>query len=155
MLFDKKENLGLYKGISRDLDLALDYLSRSEFDDLDDQWKYIDKKNVFLKQNDIVTTCPDPSEYRYEYHKKHMDIHYLLSGSETIVLADLQKLRKEERFDDEADFGFASGDSLGSITMRPGDFMVCFPNDAHRPWIGDGATIRKILVKVAIEQYNR
>jgi biofilm protein TabA len=150
LIFDKKENLSLYKGISENLDDALDYLMKSEFEGLEDKWKYVYGQRVFLKQTDIVTIHPDPAKYRYEYHKKHIDIHYLLYGLETIFLADLEKLKKEEQFDAKEDFGFATGDFLGSITLSPGDFMVCFPNDAHRPWIGDGDTIRKILIKVAI-----
>jgi biofilm protein TabA len=150
MIFDQKKNLCLYKGLTPNLDDALDFLMKAECHRLRDGWQEVYGKLVYMQVSDIVTISPEPAEYRYEYHKKHIDIHMLLSGAETIVLADLTGLEKEAQFNDETDFGFATGSFWGSVSLRPDDFLICFPNDAHRPWIGNGERIRKILMKIAI-----
>ena len=50
-------------------------------------------------------------------------------------------------FDVEKDIRFYDDEPQCYYTLRPGQFTILLPEDAHAPMVGEGA-IRKIIVKV-------
>ena len=53
-------------------------------------------------------------------------------------------------FDADRDLGFFTDPPQTLITVRPGQFAVFFPADAHAPMIGEG-TMHKVIVKIAVD----
>ena len=84
---------------------------------------------------------------KIEAHKKYIDIQFVLSGKEYFGVADLSTQEMYEDKFDEKDVAFYHGD-VDLLTLRDGDFVIVFPEDAHRPQQGDGSRIEKIVVKV-------
>lgn len=89
----------------------------------------------------------DGSEKSFEAHKKYIDIHYCISGSEGIGYADVSSLKPTTEYDEENDYFLLSGD-YQKVVLREGDFCIVFPEDAHIPMMS-GFTNEKLLKAVA------
>jgi len=86
---------------------------------------------------------------KIEAHKKYIDIQFVLKGKELFGVADLAtQTMYEDRFE-EKDVAFYKGD-VDLLTLTDGDFVIVFPEDAHRPQQGDGSHVEKIVVKVPV-----
>lgn len=91
---------------------------------------------------------------RFEAHRKFIDVHFVLKGSERALVADLCSLENTEEYIPERDIAFYTGEGTMDITLLPGDFYITFPCDAHAPnrlsHLGDDGLI-KAVIKVAVE----
>ena len=90
---------------------------------------------------------------KLETHRKYVDIQVLLSGEEVIEIFPKQGLTVSEPYNPEKDAEFyrAPENAPVKITLRPGQFLVFFPEDAHMPSLAlpTGPTpVRKVVLKV-------
>ena len=94
---------------------------------------------------------PDGTEKSFEAHKDYIDVHYCISGSEGIGYADVQRLTPTTEYDKENDYFLLSGE-YQKVILRPGDFCIVFPEDAHIPMMAgaDGDKVLKAVVKVRV-----
>ena len=87
----------------------------------------------------------------FEAHRKFIDIHYLLEGSEFIEVTDVAKLKITKEYDAQADalLGTAEG---SSYLWKKGQFMVVFPEEAHMPGLktAEDIEVKKAVVKVPV-----
>ncbi len=88
-------------------------------------------------------------EAKLEVHDKYIDIQILLSGAEeSFGWADRSTLREpKQAFNAEKDIQFFLDAPQTYYTLRPGQFTILLPEDAHAPLVGEG-TIRKVILKV-------
>jgi len=91
-----------------------------------------------------------------EKHESYIDIHYLIEGEETIGWSPLQEGEEPVKpYDSENDFALYEPSTHEiMLQMKPGMFAVFFPNDIHRPCIGQEAKIKKAVVKVHVEGFS-
>lgn len=90
----------------------------------------------------------------FEAHRRYIDIQCLLQGRERILHAPVDQLEPLDEYVEEADVALcADPPASSSVLMRPGDFCILFPGDAHKSacMAGGRDAVRKILVKVAVE----
>ena len=88
---------------------------------------------------------------RLEAHRKMIDIQLVLSGRERIGWRPQLECRGiVEAYSAERDIEFYSEQSTTWVELRPGDFAIFFPTDAHAPLAGNGP-LRKAIAKVAVE----
>ena len=87
---------------------------------------------------------------KIEAHKKYIDIQCVLKGRELFGVADLSTQTIVEDAFEEKDVAFYQG-AVDLLTLTDGDFVIVFPQDAHRPQQGDGSRVEKVVVKVPIE----
>ncbi|MBI9033196.1 MAG: YhcH/YjgK/YiaL family protein [Bacteroidales bacterium] len=87
----------------------------------------------------------------WEAHKKYIDIHWMLSGNESILYANLRDLYVVKEYDDKNDFMILEG-SGDRFTLSANRFAVLFPEDAHQPGLiaDDVEQVMKIVLKVKI-----
>ncbi len=87
----------------------------------------------------------------YEAHRKYLDIHILLKGTETVRIADVQDLTEASAYSGESDCltGKAEGKAY---VLKEGEYMVIFPEEAHLPGLQDGgpAEVTKAVIKVPV-----
>lgn len=109
----------------------------------------IDGDNLFINVCDAELRAEE--EQKLEVHRKYIDVHFPLDGSERVGWSELQTLsvESEKPFDEENDFALYAAPASVYFTVRPGEFYVMFPEDAHAPIIGKG-TLRKAIAKVRI-----
>ena len=90
----------------------------------------------------------------YEAHRKYIDVHYIVSGIEVIATADPSALAEVTPYSEEKDIAFYSGKEDGRYYLSSGQFMVCYPSDAHKVAIalGQPAPVNKIVFKIKVEE---
>jgi YhcH/YjgK/YiaL family protein len=93
----------------------------------------------------------DPDKTISEAHKKYIDIHYCISGSEGIGYNDVPRLTPTTEYDEENDYLLLSGE-YQKVVLHEGDFCIVFPEDAHIPMMkGDAdGMLLKAVAKVKI-----
>lgn len=104
---------------------------------------------------DCYTTKPR-HEAKLETHRRYVDIQVLLSGEEVIEIFPKTGLTVKESYIPERDVEFYEHPQKAhaSITLKPGQFLVFFPEDAHMPcqMTANGPKpVKKVVFKVAAE----
>lgn len=93
-------------------------------------------------------------EQRPELHARYIDVHILLEGEEIIGAAPLgQHQQADGEFDEANDIGFFNGMGCETlIKLQPGELVILFPGELHRPMatLGEPAALRKIVAKIDI-----
>jgi len=87
-----------------------------------------------------------------EKHESYIDVHYLIDGEETIGWSPLREgLEPTKPFDSEADYAlYAPQADEILLPMKTGMFAVFYPHDIHRPGMGNGAKIKKMVIKIHV-----
>ncbi len=96
----------------------------------------------------------EPAEKRqFEAHRRYADIQYCVEGSETIGVSLDKDFEVSVPYNAERDIEFyeGRGRDVALMPMRPGHFLLLYPHDFHMPLIGDGGRVRKIVVKVLLD----
>ena len=94
-----------------------------------------------------------------EAHRRYIDVQYVVSGGEVIHWVPLQECtHTTQPYDAVKDAGlYALPAVTVPVTLRAGQFMIFFPDDAHAPCCcTDSPTeVVKVVVKVEVEGYTR
>lgn len=152
MIYDVKENLLMYRGISKNLDGALDYLSHANF-------SLINEGKYPVQRDKIYTLVQTPETRRradaqWESHRRYIDIQYLLCGTEQIGFQNVNALTVYKEYDAQKDIAFYNENNEGFfVKLRPDSFVICFPGDAHMPLVcaDEPQSVKKLVVKVNVE----
>lgn len=86
-----------------------------------------------------------------EAHKRYIDLHYCLAGSERMAWAHVQETEVTNEYDEDSDLYFVSGPST-SLTIKPGTFYIMYPSDAHKAGCHNEfvKTYKKVVVKLPV-----
>lgn len=147
MIADTLQNIARYRGLHRNLDTAIDYLLAHDLRALPDGRIDIDGERVFLSVQSPAFRRHD----QWELHRRYMDVQIALKDGETI--AYLPAAAFEQWNDAKAANDFYSANDArpgAAFTLSPGDFVLFFPGEPHRPGLGEGQG-RKAVVKVLID----
>lgn len=125
-----------------------DYIKQNDLLGLECGKIVLDGDNLFI--NNINPDCKAKEEQILETHRDYIDVHVLLQGEETIGWKPLEKAENQiQEYKKETDCALYSDLADNYFTIRPGDFVIIYPEDAHAPMIGKGK-IRKLIAKVKI-----
>ena len=134
--------------LPRAIEKALDFLRTTDFSMLKPGVVEIEGRNLFAQILDLTTK--EPHENRPEVH--------LAWGEEKIGIAiDTGNNNISESLLEQRDIIFYhNSENESFIEMIPGSYAIFFPQDVHRPACikNKEATIRKIVVKVAISELD-
>lgn len=90
----------------------------------------------------------------FESHCKYVDVQMLISGEESLQVADISHLQIELPYDDvkERILYYPSGNAA-SVVLRPGSAVILYPKDAHRTVAYNGKTcnVKKVVGKIKID----
>ena len=149
MIFDSIRNRENYKENGK-IYQALCYLAEIK------RWEEVFPDTVIqegtIVANPVTFVSKEEKECMYEAHEKYIDVHYIMEGVERIATADVSSLQIKTPFSEQRDIGFYQGDESGRYLLKPGEFMVCFPSDAHKVAMMDKTpeTVKKIVVKIRV-----
>lgn len=130
MIYGKVAQIERYKGIHPNVDKAINWIvSEMKLEDAPLGVTKIDGDDVYVNRFDYTTQPAE--ELLFEAHEKYADVHLLLSGEEAIHVSDVVDLVEEKR-EVESDYIGCSGESQCVCLMRPGYFLLVFPEDAHK-----------------------
>lgn len=152
MVFDEIAHAADYQGLGEGIQKGLAFLRDTDFSALPDGKHEIDGERVYA----VVRTydTKPQKDCRWEAHKKYIDIQSLAEGSEWIGFAFLEGLKQTTGYDADKDIYYLKGDEQNGVfaEMKPGRFMIFWPQDAHMPEISKGGgAVRKVVVKVLEE----
>lgn len=149
MIYAKNTDALTYRGIHPNLDLALEHITQKFLDS-------VGHEKVQLKGDDVYATrftyetVPEEESF-FEAHRKFLDIHIMVDGSEGVEIAPPEELEEFNRVEAN-DFYAYRGPASYRLVLSPGDFLVVFPNDAHRikMRLDAAETVTKVVFKVRI-----
>lgn len=109
----------------------------------------IDKEKLFV--NIVTYTTTEPENRFWEAHREYLDVHIMLQGQEQIDVNFVQNMQLKE-YVKKDDFLPMDGEKNGSVVLRQGDFLICYPNDAHRTAVAveKPEEIKKAIFKVQV-----
>lgn len=132
MIYDRIENISKYMGISKNLDKAFRFIQSTDLRSLPQGKTKIDGDNLFVNVMAVDKNQID-AEY-FEVHKKYIDIHIDLDGTEIVQLG-ISGLEERAPIDDETDCGFYSSESHVSYILGEGRFILLMPGEIHKPMV--------------------
>ena len=148
------EHIGYQVSMTSVLKGAIDFLRRPDIHDLTDGRVDIDGQHLFALVQRYETIMADIP--RFEYHRKYIDVQYIVSGEEIIGWVPAGRMAVTEAYDIEKDicFGIAPKGEITPLYLQTGELAVLYPEDGHAPKLAAGAPARvtKIVVKVAVKQ---
>lgn len=148
MILANISNKSEYYGIHPELDKALDLLTPEFLASVPTQKTLLDGEDLFVTRFHL-TTLP-LEETMFESHRQYLDIQLLTEGEERVDIAHPDKLTLTEN---KGDFYGYTGDGEQSVILRPGNFIIVFPGDAHRLRIAagePGKAFTRIVFKVKV-----
>ncbi len=134
-----------YRGIHSRLDRALALLTPEYLQTVGTETIQLEGDALYVTRFDYETL--PHAETFFESHRRYLDIHVMVRGSEIIEIAHPAGLQE---FEHKGDFWGYHGEAEQQVLLKPGDFLVVFPGDAHRLKIktGEIETVSKVVFKI-------
>ena len=151
MIYAKNTDALTYRGIHPNLDMALERINDQFLSGVGYERQEIKGGDVYATRFTYETVPAEESFF--EAHRNYLDIHIMLSGSEGVEIAPPADLTEFDRVEAN-DFYAYRGQGQYKLVLSPGDFLVVFPNDAHRikMQVSGPETVSKAVFKVRIKE---
>lgn len=149
MIFDSLKNSAAYYALSPRIKQAFELFNQVDWTTAEAGVHELDGRTIFA--NVQVRGLKTKEEAKLEVHDKYIDIQILISGAEEAFgWADRSTLTQPKgEFNVEKDILFFEDAPQTYYTLRPGQFTILMPEDAHAPLVGEGE-IRKVILKVLV-----
>ena len=149
MVFDRIENVDLYRDLSPMLRKGLEYIANTNFDDLLPGKYEIEGDQIYMMVNEYETKHAE--ECKLESHLKYIDIQLILEGEEQVGYTMKKDHVPSVPYDPEKDVMFFD-EHVCYFKFYPGQFVIFFPTDLHQPGINLKRVhnVRKVVLKVAV-----
>ena len=87
----------------------------------------------------------------FEAHRKYIDLHYIIDGTEQFGYAKIDTLTPVTEYDEKDDYILLLGEA-SRITLNKGDFVIAFPEDAHIPALKykNSEKVKRAVVKIPV-----
>jgi biofilm protein TabA len=148
MILDSLGSSGHYAALHRSFASAFSFLRMIDPASLEPGKYTIEGDDVYAS----VSLGPGKkqSEAVLEAHRRYIDIQYVVRGEERMGWRHLKECQGMQKpYDAKADVEFYGDHPSVWVDVRPGNFVVFFPSDAHAPMIS-ADQILKVVVKVRV-----
>lgn len=99
----------------------------------------------------FMSRLPGEDE-QFENHRQWLDIHFIFSGSEEILVGSASQMEVQQAYDQSQDIEFLSGTETVRVTLEAGQFLICYPGEAHCVGVSgnpeQAAPISKLVGKI-------
>lgn len=150
MILDRIDNVRFYQNLSPLIKQGLDYIKNLKITDL--------KPNKINLGNGISVTTSvyigkDPALVRYESHRTHIDLEYIVKGNELVSIAHPDSLKVKEAYDPAKDVKYYhDAENPTRFIIKEGYFVIYYPDDAHKVGLKvDDHEIYKVWVRIPIK----
>lgn len=108
----------------------------------------LDDDNLFI--NNVHPQLVRAEDQPLEAHRDYLDIHIVLEGEERIGWKCIDDCGAPSKpYDKEGDYMLFDQPATSYVDLKPGQFAIVWPEDAHAPLIGAGK-VRKLIVKAKL-----
>ncbi len=126
----------------------LEYILQHDFSQQEAGRIMLDGDNLFINLDEVELKSKEAQ--RLEFHKNYIDIQVPLLRAETMGWTALSDMGAPDiAYNPERDCGFYTQDAKEYFNIKPGQFTIFFPEDAHAPIIGNGKQ-RKLVGKIRV-----
>jgi biofilm protein TabA len=147
MILDKLERSSLYEPMHPLFATAFEFLRRPDLASMPvGKHEIIDGSVYVLIGKDDSRGPSSP----LESHRKFIDIQFVIAGDEKIGWRPTDGLSPTAEYETDRDIQFFRDEPATWFSIKPGEFAIFMPTDAHAPLAGTGA-IHKAVVKVALD----
>ncbi len=158
MIYDGLEAIGLYRGLSRGLDVLIDWLGDHDVADLSLGRTDILGDRVFANVMDARTRAAEDA--RFEVHRRYMDVQIDIEGTESFRTTP-GEVMADGAFDVAGDKGYChaapGNEDFLEGALGPLRFAAFVIGEPHMPnLVAEGAQvgpIRKVCFKVVGEKF--
>lgn len=149
MIFGNMNHTEEFSFLTEEVKACFTYVKEHDLISYEKGSHEINGDNLFVNVVEYTTTTPE--NRFWEAHKEYIDVHVVLQGKEQIDLNFINNMQLKE-YVQKDDFLPMEGEKNASVILKPGDFLVCYPNDAHRTAVAVEAseTVKKVIFKVKI-----
>ena len=149
MIFGNINNLEEFPFLEEQVKECFEYAKEHNLASFEKGSHEIDGERLFVNIVEYTTTAA--KERIWEAHRKYLDVHVMLHGTEQIDLNFIQNMDVKE-FVEKDDFLPMDGEKNSSVVLRDGDFLICYPSDGHRTAVAveEPEKIKKAIFKVRI-----
>lgn len=147
MIYDKLDNIEIYKGISEDIYEGLTFLRQTSPDTVNGIYQLNPRVKAIVSEYETQTENEDG----FEAHKRYIDIQYTLKGIEKICCFPIEKLEERVPYNSENDAALYVADVQSQeMVIGEGYFAIFFPQDGHMPQlcVTEPMPVKKVVVKV-------
>lgn len=148
MIVANIQNKAEYYGIHPELDKALDCLTPEFLEQAATEKTLLDGENLFVTKFHLETVLEE--ETFFEAHRQYLDIQVVTQGQERVEIAHPDTLTLTEH---RGDFYGYTGTGEQTVVLRPGNFLIVFPGDAHRlklPVGESGKPFTRVVFKIKV-----
>ena len=149
MIYGEIKDLNQYKGISKNLDKAIEYILNEEYKKGIPGKNIIDGDNLYFNYPDCAIT-KEVKEGFLEGHKKYIDIHIVISGEENLGYTPHSEVTVKQEYDSEGDCELYDGELKNVFHVSADRFIMFFPDEPHMALlkVGEVKEITKVIFKV-------
>jgi biofilm protein TabA len=149
MIYDCLENADRYAAVHPGFARAFEYLRTTDFSKLESGRNEIDGERLFVMVN--RDTGQGREKRKLEFHRKYIDIQYVVEGVDEIGWRALRHCRElDTEYSATPDVGFYRDPAESYFTVGPGEFAIFYPDDPHSPMSGRDKFLKPV-VKVAVD----
>lgn len=146
MIIDKLENFNRYNSVHPLFNMVLNVLNN---------FKNIEfgKEKIMIKEEDLYVIPFKPGNSnainpKLEIHRKYIDIHFIISGTETCGWKPGENCSSPEGdFNYKDDYILFADLDYQRIVLQEKSFIIFFPGEAHVPCI-ETKELQKFILKV-------
>lgn len=150
MVYDKIDNIEIYKGLSTDIYEALKFLQNATPDTAPGIYQITPRVKAIVSEYE---TKPQ-NQNGYEAHRQYIDIQYLITGEEKINSLPLEYLKETKAYNQDIDAAFYEEANVRpqELLMGNGYFAILYPQDGHMPQLSVTAPVmvKKVVIKVKV-----
>lgn len=149
MIYDSLSNIELYKGLSDDIYVGLDFLQQAKPDLANGVYQINPRVKAIVSEYETKLE----NEYGYEAHRRFIDIQYVLKGTERVCCLPIERLKETKPYSEENDAAFYTTECQPlEMTIGEGFFTIFYSQDGHMPCLNveDSQFVKKIVVKVEV-----
>jgi YhcH/YjgK/YiaL family protein len=150
MILDRIDNVRFYQNLSPNLKIALDYIKNLKVVDL--------KPGKINLANGISVTSfiymgKDISNVKFESHRTHLDLEYIVKGVELVQIAHPDLLRVKEAYDPSKDVKYYhDAETYNQFKLNEGYFVIYYPDDADKVGLKvNESEIYKVWVRIPLK----
>lgn len=138
--------------MTQQMQQAVEFLRRGDLLELPDGNVPVDGKRVYAILQRYRTAHQDAPQF--EYHRKYVDLQYVLAGEEVIGWAPAKEMTPSFSYNEDQDicFGLIEPGKWTPVRLVAGQLAVLWPEDGHAPRLATEKVclVRKVVVKVAV-----
>ncbi len=150
MIYGSIHQQNHYNFLSDNIKKCFAYINEHSLESYEKGSYVIDDDNLFFNLVEYQTKDSETDGF-WEAHKRYIDLHYIISGREKINLGFIDRM-EQGTFVEADDFLPLNGKASASVFMEPGDFLICYPEDAHMTALSkeQSSSVKKVIFKIRL-----